>query len=44
VEFLHLEYGLHQAVFAASQRLPVVAIADGIVMAAAGLRMAANNR
>jgi len=47
VEFLHLEYSVHQRLFEASTclALPVVAIADGIVMGAgAGLWMASNVR
>ena len=45
VEFLHLEYSVHQRLFETALRLPVVAVADGIVMGAgAGLWMAANVR
>jgi enoyl-CoA hydratase len=47
VDFLHLEYSVHQALFEAwaVHTLPVVAVADGIVMGAgAGLFMAANTR
>ena len=45
MELLHLEYSVHQLVFEARARVPVVAIADGIVMGAgAGLFMAASTR
>ena len=46
-EFLHLEYSVHQRLLEAwsVKGLPVVAVADGIVMGAgAGLWMASNIR
>ena len=45
VEFLHLEYSVHQRLFELAQRVPVIAVGDGIVMGAgAGLFMAAGVR